>query len=218
MDPSTIIKHLFFLRAGITAGTGFTILWKGRTYMVSAKHIFEDERIDQFEMFHEGKWVDVPVRLERAPYKVDLVFGQMPLGFRAGYEIDLRESGSSLSEDVFIFGFPLNLYQDFREANASDPVPFVAKACIAAIPGKGNPGEGGLFIAGQIDEGFSGGPIVLVRDNIPIVIGVFSSNLRKNVTERNASAEKLLIQHAANLAVGTSMSTVTAAIDSHFGE
>jgi hypothetical protein len=125
------------------------------------------------------------------------------------------KSGKSSSEDVYMMGYPLELqYETSGPLNRGFPIALVAKGCLALLPGPGSPRKGEILIAGQIDEGFSGGPVVVTRNpNCPWVIGVISYNLRKRTEETLRAGDKLLVSHPANLVAASVISVATDLID-----
>jgi len=143
----------------------------------------------------------------------------MPDSFNPGHDIDLTEEGATLSDDVFLLGFPLGFDQRMpSNINAGFPIPLVAKGCLAALPGISSPLPGGFLVAGQIDEGFSGGPVVISKNlKRPVVIGVISHNLRRMAEETLQGGIRMLVAHPANLVAGYSISEVTALIDKYLG-
>ena len=170
MISSNILQRVFRLRAGEKHGTGFAIPWKGHTYMVTAKHIFDGSPLDRFDLFHLGAWSTAAIPVVAGSHGYDVAVMRMPETFQPGNTIIVGEKGVFLSEDVYMLGYPLGFYHEASmnppNVNNYFPLPLVAKGCLAAIPGIGGPVEGGLIVSGQIDVGFSGGPIVAVRDHL----------------------------------------------------
>lgn len=211
MLTANILKRVFLIRAGDSTGTAFAIPWVGRTYLVTAAHIFDGQPLDKFDLFHNETWQVISLPVKTAGYGIDLAFIKMPETFVPGHEIELTDKDFYLSEDAFLVGFPLQLYINAPTANDGYPIPFAAKGCIAALPDKD---RNGIFVSGQVDSGFSGGPVVIVRDpKKPLVVGVISYNLRKKVEQTFERGEKIIVSQPTNLIFCHSISLVTKLID-----
>src|SRR6185312_4118234 len=72
-----------------------------------------------------------------------------------------------LGEEVYCVGFPLAFSNEDFGLNQGFPFPFVARGCISGFDQRKDAKNRslGLFISGQIDHGYSGGPVVLARNN-----------------------------------------------------
>lgn len=178
--PSNILQRTFNVMALYpdgkdSIGTAFTIEADGRQYLISAKHIFSAEPVaPALKIFMNGTWVEYPYkRIEVQPASVDIAVLALEKQISPLHSITLRTTGMFLSEEVFFLGFPLGLQIDGLQLNNGYPLPLVKHGIISYFS-PGAKGEPNLIDAMNV-VGFSGGPVVQVKDqNNPTVYGVIS--------------------------------------------
>lgn len=161
------------------SGTAFTIEVEGRQYLVSAKHIFSvGANAPGLKIFHNGAWLELPYkRIEVQPESVDIAVLALEKQISPLHPITLTTKGMILSEEVFFLGFPLQLQIDARLINNGFPIPLVKHGIISFFNANSNAyskGEPRLIDAMNV-PGFSGGPVVQMKDNKnPVIYGVIS--------------------------------------------
>ncbi|RDS79589.1 serine protease [Dyella monticola] len=163
---SNILNRFFFIKAA-RYGTAFTIEVHGIEYLVTAKHLFDQDADNKaIELFRNNRWtqykssaitfcrseVDIAVlRLHEQLTPPDL-----PVTATVG--------GLVLGQNVYILGFPYLMHEDVGQSLGGNPCPLIKRGTAANL-GTRNPQV--LFVDTLSNEGFSGGPVVFVAPDAP---------------------------------------------------
>ena len=170
-----IVASTFKIRVGDGVGTSFLLEQNSRRYLITAKHIGVSV-VDHVDIEWENGWTTVPVqvvghseddttvlRLEH-----DLARMLLPEWTPPSVLKDLR-----LGEDVRFYGFPLGM--STSRGPSTVPVPLVKSGIISGFYGTENLSENSSFwVDGHNNPGFSGGPVVSMRNNEYAIAGVIS--------------------------------------------
>ena len=159
-------------------GTMFLLDVDGRQYIITAKHLVQ-ESIDPIYIYWEGGWQLLPVNLvDHCEGEVDISvlhtnqnLSQMlyPQGNGLAIETDPK-----LAEEVRFYGFPHGW--NTSRGGQSVPVALVKRGIISGFFGAPlGSTEESFLIDGHNNPGFSGGPVVAIRDGEYKVAGVISA-------------------------------------------
>lgn len=160
-----------------SAGTAFMIDIDDRQYVVTAKHLVQDS-IDALHIFWDGNWQPLPVGLVghcEGETDISVLYTNQdlpkmlyPEGSGLGIEPDLK-----LGEEVFFYGFPHGWSTPLSSGRGH--VPLVKRGIVSGFFGAPlGSGEESLLIDGHNNPGFSGGPVVSVRNGQYKVAGVIA--------------------------------------------
>ena len=160
--PRAAIQRVFQLKCdeGSTA-TCFAIDLNGEEYLCTARHCMQSFAGDSIEVFRDGRWEPLPVKLVGygshdsdvcvlAP-STRLVENNLPPLTPA--------KTSTIGQEGFFFGFPFGMRMDSSELNRGYPFPFVKRATLSAFLDDSN--QRTLALDGHNNPGFSGGPFVI---------------------------------------------------------
>lgn len=176
---TNIIQRVLFVNYQQSVGTAFTVEKNNKQYLVSAKHVFTKlTKPDVIRIFNDNVWKDLDVKpIFCEDNSIDIIaFDLGDKKITPTHKIELGVGGINYGQDAFFLGFPYSKFTDSGQINNKYPFPFVKKAIISAID------KGVLFLDGHNNRGFSGGPVVVVKDDRTIkVIGVVSGFLTDDV-------------------------------------
>ena len=106
--------------------------------MVTAKHLFEGNPANRFEIWFSGNWREVPVIMIMGEYGSDVAVAPVRREFNPGHPILIDDKEIILSQDVYMVGYPLELRHEVPEqVNRGFPIPLVAKGCLALVRDRG---------------------------------------------------------------------------------
>ena len=159
-------------------GTAFTLDIEGRQYIITAKHLVQ-KSISPIHIFLQNRWQLLQVGLvghcigetdisvlytdQNLPKKA------LPEGSNLGIETDLK-----LAEGILFYGFPHGLSTSLGDDKP--PVALVKRGVVSGFFGApaGSLQELSFLIDGHNNPGFSGGPVVTIRNGEYKVAGVIS--------------------------------------------
>lgn len=212
MVPSNILQRVFSIRVESEQATAFTIEIDDRQYLITAKHVVLSSP-SEIEIYFENAWLKVPIKIiEVQPANVDIAVLVLPQQLSPLLPIKLGIKDSFLSEEVYFVGFPFGLSIEGQSMNGGFPLPLVKHGIISAFAnGSGEP----FLVDGINNPGFSGGPVVNVRDTKnPTIIGVVSGYkaIHESVYKEKTKTNDLTIQTNTGLLVAYGMEYVIEAI------
>ena len=175
MGQLDIVAGTYKIRANGMQGTSFIIEENSRRYLITAKHIGQHIS-DSVEMEWENGWLTIPIQ----------IVGHSDDDTTVAYcELDLARMllpkwspppilpNLALGEAVRFYGFPLGM--NTSRGKSTVPVPLVKQGIISGFYGKDQLSEDSSFwIDGHNNPGFSGGPVVSIRNGVYSVSGVIS--------------------------------------------
>lgn len=177
MVTANILRRVLLIRYGEDSGTAFTVEYNGVQYLVSARHIFDDEMSPDFPQlssgdkisisyFHDKIWKDIEVTVYlNSNEKIDVIVFSLEEELTVKLPITLNHDGLVLGQDTYFLGFPYGkMYPDNFNINLGFPLPFVKKATCSTFEIKKHNGTF-LYLDGHTNPGFSGGPIIFCRPN-----------------------------------------------------
>jgi S1-C subfamily serine protease len=158
--PFAFLRSTFLIKVGVIEGTAFAIQYRGRQYLITARHVVRGlpARDASIDYFRKGMWKALPVTVV-TPKNPDVDIAVLvPSEDIASQEdarfAELTFKGARVGGDVYFFGYPYGLHS----LNGSDIVPFVKKGAMSAIDGTDDSAVV-LYVDAFNNEGFSGGPI-----------------------------------------------------------
>ena len=172
-----IVASTFKIRVGNSEGTSFLLEQDSRRYLITAKHIGINI-VDHVDLEWENGWLTVPVQVVghtdddttvlRLEPEVDPARALLP-----EWTPPSILTGLKLAEDVRFYGFPLGM--STSRGPSTVPVPLVKNGIISGFYGTEGLGEDSSFwIDGHNNPGFSGGPVVSMRNGEFAISGVIS--------------------------------------------
>ncbi|MDE0430983.1 MAG: serine protease [Caldilineaceae bacterium] len=176
-------------------GTAFMLDGDGFQYVITARHNLSGSD-NNLEFFWNGNWqlfpaemvghcegnIDISVLRTNRNFPMELY----PEGKGVGTENDLK-----LGEEVLFYGFPFGMGTWLSDSNNS--VALVKKGIVSGFEGESLTDTRGLiFVDGHNNPGFSGGPLVSIRNNNYKFAGVISGYRYsfQEVFDKNASEER----------------------------
>lgn len=175
MRQLDIVASTYKIRLNGQQGTSFMIEENSRRYLITAKHIGQ-HITDSVEIEWENGWVTIPIRIVgHSDDDTTVAYCEQDLArmLLPDWSPPPILSGLSLGEDVRFYGFPLGM--STSRGKSTVPVPLVKQGIISGFYGKDQLSEDSSFwIDGHNNPGFSGGPVVSIRNGVFSVSGVIS--------------------------------------------
>ena len=160
------LYRTFLIRFRNGIGSAFAIDVEGKQYLITAKHVvFGINDGDQIKIFFHNKMNSVRVRVAKCdPDGADIIVLALPSLVAKGDQPEPDPGGIILSQDVFFLGFPFAWRPNLKMPdNSPFPLPFVKKGALAAMDFTQDLGSI-LYIDGQSNAGFSGGPVIFKEE------------------------------------------------------
>ncbi len=174
--PTNVLCRTFFIRAA-SYGTAFTLEVDGIEYLVTARHLFDTESTEHSVSVHVNNSLtklDI-LQLEFGRGQADIAVLRVRQRLSPkGMDLEPTVANMTLGQDVFILGFPEQMYEDVGRHMNGFPCPLVKRGTAANLAMR-DPQE--LLVDVRSNLGFSGGPVVFSPlDNPKIfrVAGVIS--------------------------------------------
>lgn len=164
---SDVLDRVFNICWNDSSGTGFVIDVNNRQYLITARHVVEGIRSgDMLFVLHENEWKFVKINI--------IGFGE------GGLDIAVLSCHQKLSElnsvptsvgfiygqAVLFLGYPFGWNSGGEKINRGIPFPFIKSGIISGV--HASDGVTLIYIDGHVNSGFSGGPLLLVGDEISI--------------------------------------------------
>ncbi len=163
-----VLGRVFPVRVGNSLGTAFTMELDGKQYLVTAKHLLADAVPATIHVEIDAWW-EVPVQLVGVGAgKSDVLVLAADRQLSVTFPVDATTTGLALGQSVRFLGFFPGLRTSPGPGYAHRGMPLVMGGVLAAILGKREAGDGAaLWIDGQNNKGFSGGPVVYQPRSAP---------------------------------------------------
>lgn len=171
-----IVASTYKIRVGEQVGTSFLLEHNSRRYLITAKHIGINIT-DSVDLDWENGWESLPVQVvghsadDSTVLRIeqDLARALLPKWTPPRVQTDLV-----LGEDVRFYGFPLGM--STSRGPSTVPVPLVKGGIISGFYGTEKLGaDSSFWIDGHNNRGFSGGPVVSMRNGEYAIAGVISA-------------------------------------------
>jgi len=159
--PGEILGRTLFIKAGREGGTAFSIDYRGKLYIVTAKHVVAElpKTNAIIQVMKSGKWTDIhTVRTLFPPSSdVDIAVFETDENIPQPYVVSIpaKDEGLTMGQQVWFLGYPWGLGSRWSNGEA----PFIKRGTMSAVDAT-NPNAVVLYVDGFNNPGFSGGPIV----------------------------------------------------------
>jgi S1-C subfamily serine protease len=163
VPTSNVIYRVLRLRATGGTGSAFTIEVDGRQYLITARHNLEGFGAQgEIDLWLGGRWTRTAARaIYPASATVDIAALDLGKPVTVAYPLEPSSGGLTLGQQVFFLGYPFGLGTSF--SGPAPPgfgeIPFLKSGIVSALDTR-DPQASVLYLDGQNNPGFSGGPIV----------------------------------------------------------
>jgi hypothetical protein len=116
--PVEMLQRTIFIKFGNESGTGFTVDYKGKVYLVTARHVASGVPLEGavIQVFQQGQWKDYhTVRtLFPAVQDVDIAVFETNEKVAAPYAVqamasDSKTGGVTMGQQVWFLGYPFGI-------------------------------------------------------------------------------------------------------------
>ncbi len=164
VPTSNVIYRVLKIRTPTATGSAFTIEVDGRQYLITARHLLAGFGSEgDIDLWIEGRWSRLRGRaIYPASGAVDAAALDLGRPVTVTFPLEPSAGGLTLGQQVYFLGYPYGL----GTAGASAPIPpgfgeipFLKSGIVSALDDR-DPEANLLYLDGQNNPGFSGGPIV----------------------------------------------------------
>lgn len=196
-----ILTRTFRIKAGHAPGTAFTLDLGTKQYLVTAQHVVGTTALKSVEIETNTGWENLPVEVvgHSSPESdVSVLFPYRRLSDHSN-PIKLPSSWEVLiGQDVYFAGFALGLSTPSNSADFPHPVALVKRGMVSGYDANR------WFLDGTSNPGMSGGPVFMMDDNTPNVIGVVTSHwLEKAIVPETGDQDEKPIGVNASIVAAT---------------
>lgn len=157
--PVEILKRTLFIKAGNVEGTAFTMDYKGKIYLITARHVITGLPSGKatLQIQRSGKWEDYQIVKTLFPKsgEVDIAVLETEEKVTQPYTVATSATSPSFGQQVWFLGYPWGIHT----RGDGVELPFIKRGTMSAIDATNQDAEV-LYIDGFNNPGFSGGPIV----------------------------------------------------------
>ena len=163
VPTSNVLFRILRIRVADVTGSAFTIEVDGRQYLITARHLLKGFGSEgEIELWTEGRWNKSRARA-MYPRKevVDIAALDLGRSLTVAFPLEPSSGGLILGQQVYFLGYP-----DGLGSSVSAPlppgfgeVPFLKSGIVSALDDR-DPEASVLYLDGQNNPGFSGGPVV----------------------------------------------------------
>lgn len=163
VPTSNVLYRVLKIRTSSSTGSAFTIEVDGKQYLITARHLLKDFGNEgEVELWTEGRWSKVRVRaVYPSREAVDIAALDLGRPVTITFPLEPSSGGLTLGQQVYFLGYPYGLG---TTSSAPAPagfgeLPFLKSGIVSALDDR-DPEASILYLDGQNNPGFSGGPIV----------------------------------------------------------
>ena len=154
---SDILSRIFPIKVGDKMGTAFTIEVDGRQYLVTAKHVTNNQEVDKVEIKRIDSWIPIEVRtVGIGEGNEDIIVLAADMKLTEIFDIEIGTNRIALGQHVRFFGYPAG-FEKYRPLGRIN-LPLVKAGILSAIISE--EGTTRLLVDGHNNSGFSGGPVI----------------------------------------------------------
>lgn len=164
VPTSNVIYRVLKIRTPTATGSAFTIEVDGRQYLVTARHLlagFGGE--GDVDLWLGGRWTRFRGRaIYPASPAVDAAALDLGRAVTVTFPVEPSAGGLTLGQQVYFLGYPYGLGTAASSVPAPPgfgEIPFLKSGIVSALDDR-DPQANLLYLDGQNNPGFSGGPIV----------------------------------------------------------
>jgi hypothetical protein len=163
VPTSNVLYRVLRLRTGSATGSAFTIEVDGRQYLITARHLLDGfGKEGEIELWLAGRWSRVRARAIYPSKKVvDIAALDLGRPVTVTFPLEPSSGGLTLGQQVYFLGYPYGLGTSVSAPlpEGFGELPFLKSGIISAVDDR-DPEASVLYLDGQNNPGFSGGPIV----------------------------------------------------------
>ena len=166
MITSNVYQRTFHIGFGDSTGTAFTIEKDSRQYLVTARHVVEGIASgDTVNIFHERQWKQIRVDvIGIGEGEKDIAVLAASIQLSPLFPLDADAGGLTYGQQVYFLGFPFGWDGGAEHVNRGFSMPFVKSGVLSAVISEDTTK---IYLDAQVNEGFSGGPLVFVPNDRP---------------------------------------------------
>jgi hypothetical protein len=162
VPTSNVLYRVLRIRTPASTGSAFTIEVDGKQYLITARHILKDfGTAGEVELWIEGRWSRVGARaIYPSKETVDIAALDLGRAVTVAFPVEASAGGLMLGQHVYFLGYPYGLSTPGAPVPPGfGEIPFVKSGIVSAMDDR-DPQANILYLDGQNNPGFSGGPIV----------------------------------------------------------
>jgi S1-C subfamily serine protease len=163
IPTSNVIFRVLRIRTAAGTGSAFTIEVDGKQYLVTARHNLRDFGDEgSIDLWTEGRWKPTGARaIYPANAAVDIAALDLGRPITVTYPLEPTAAGLTLGQQVYFLGYPygLSTFGSVAAPRGFGEIPFLKGGILSALDTR-DPEAVVLYLDGQNNPGFSGGPIV----------------------------------------------------------
>ena len=159
--PTEMLNRTIFIKYGSESGTAFTVDFKGKLYLVTAKHVVAGAPAQNatIQVYQQDEWKDYHTVKTIYPSSGDVDIAIFETGEKVStpYLTSTGEekTGPRMGQQIWFLGYPFGLGSRFTNAR----FPFIKRGTMSAVDAT-KPDAVVIYIDGFNNPGFSGGPII----------------------------------------------------------
>ena len=164
--PAEILARSIFIKVGNERGTAFTIDYRGKIYLVTARHVVagapDQDAIIQINK--DGQWKDYHTVKTLYPLSSGVDIAVFETNEKAIKPFNIAPAGDTggvtLGQPLWFIGYPFGMAGHvIIKGSGAAVLPFIKKGTMSAIDAT-TPNARIYYIDGFNNPGFSGGPII----------------------------------------------------------
>ena len=133
--PGEILNRTIFIKAGNEAGTAFEVDYRGKLYLVTARHVVAGLPASNatIQIWQDEQWKDYKTvkTLFPASSSVDIAVFETDEKVSAPYQIQpCDESCGTMGQQLWFLGYPFGISSHFRNGKRA---PFMKRGTLSAI-------------------------------------------------------------------------------------
>ena len=159
-----ITRYVYHIKSQNSIGTAFYYYTNNNNYLITAKHVIENNTSNVFEYKTNKEWIEFSGEIILPTNKnIDIAAIKInsELPFKKSYYVDFNGFENYTSEEVYFLGYPYGITSVENEP-IEQSICLVKKSIISGVLIE-NGIEIGYYLDGHNNPGFSGGPCVYKR-------------------------------------------------------
>lgn len=161
VPTSNVLYRVLRIKTATSSGSAFTIEVDGKQYLITARHLLKGFGSEgEVELWLEGRWSKARGRaIYPSKEVVDIAALDLGRPVTITFPLEASSGGLTLGQQVYFLGYPYGLGTSGAAPVPPGEVPFLKSGIISALDDR-DPEASILYLDGQNNPGFSGGPIV----------------------------------------------------------
>lgn len=196
-----LIKITYKINVNKTSsGTCFTLSHKNKHYLITAKHIFDNQKnpiLIEIETDTKLVTINSPNLIMPNNQEVDIIAIEIPSPDVTAFNFVnfvYSAHGLPLGADILFFGYPYNL-QNVNIQGLNRGMAIIKKAMVSGPAYDSSKGHIGFLLDGHNNPGFSGGPCFTKFGNTLMIFGVISSYvLQQEILYDDKGRQRMILQ------------------------